>query len=117
MNLPTPAWDGRVSGDRLRKVRNSAIALAIALFTLNLIDLTITNVNINNFGATEINKLFAPLIGTQWAGIAKLGVPALIIILAMHVKSTRPLNVIRAVVGIYMIVVIIGVGQAVWFIA
>ena len=114
MNLPTPAWDGRVSGDNLREVRRAAVALAITLLTLNLIDLTITNVNIDSFGATEINKLFAPLIGTHWAGVAKLGVPAIIIILAMRVTSRRALIVMRAAVGVYMVVVIVGVGQAVF---
>lgn len=103
---------GRDSSAEVRDLRSAAAALAITLLTLNVIDITVTNLNIMRFGATELNVLFAPLIGTPWAVIAKVGIPLAIVLLAMGVRSVQELRAIEIAVGIYMVVVILGVGQA-----
>jgi hypothetical protein len=110
-------WGGRVSGGDLKELRSGAAALAITLLTLNMIDIFITDFNIARFGATELNSLFAPFIGTPWALILKIGIPVAIIDLAMGVRSVRALTALQTAVAIYMVVVIIGVGQAVYAVA
>ncbi len=107
------AWGGRVSGRDLEELRSGAVALAITLFTLNVIDIFITDFNIIRFGATEMNALFAPLLDTPWAVALKVGIPIVIVILATGVRSLRALTALQVAVAIYMAVVIIGVGQAV----
>jgi hypothetical protein len=106
-------WGRRVDGADLKELRAGATALAITLFTLNLIDIFITIFNIMRFGATEANSLFAPFIGTPMALILKLGIPLWIIALSLRVRSRRVLTALQIAVAIYMAVVIIGVGQAV----
>ncbi len=96
----------------VRELRASAAALAITLLTLNVIDLVVTNLNIMHFGATELNLLVAPLLGTPWAVIATVGIPLAIVVLGMGVRSVQELRAIQVAVGIYMVVVLLGVGQA-----
>ncbi len=102
----------RDSSAEVRDLGSAAAALAITLLTLKVIDITVTHLNIMRFGATELNVLFAPLIGTPWAVIAKVGIPLAIVLLAMGVRSVQELRAIEIAVGIYMVVVILGVGQA-----
>jgi hypothetical protein len=106
-------WGRRVDGADLKELRAGATALAITLFTLNLIDIFITDFNITRFAATEASALFAPLLDTPWALALKVGIPIAIIVLATGVRSLRALTALQMAVAIYMAVVIIGVGQAV----
>ncbi len=117
MNLNRLAWGGRVADSELSHLRSAAAALAVALLTLNIIDLWFTNFNIDNLGATEVNGLSAPFIGTPWAVILKVGIPVGIIALAVGVRTVRALGVLRAAVAVYMVVVPLGVGQAVYAVA
>ena len=101
----------RVSGDDVSELRKAALALAFALLALNALDLTVTMFNIENLGAVELNRLVAPLLGTPWALVLKLGIPIVIIVLATRVTSRWTVNFLRVAVSIYLLVVMIGVGQ------
>jgi hypothetical protein len=92
-------------------LRRAAVALAVALLALNVLDLMVTNLNVGRFGAVEINPLMAPLIGTHWAPIVKIGIPLGIIALAPWGRSARMLGLLRTVVAIYVVIAVIGVGQ------
>lgn len=87
------------------------MALAFALLALNVLDLVVTNFNVNTLGAVEINPLVAPLIGTPWVVVVKIGIPLGILALSPWGRSTRVLGMLRVVVAIYLIIAIIGVGQ------
>lgn len=102
---------GRVSDGGLSELRRAAIALSVALLALNALDLTVTMFNIENLGAVELNRLVAPLLGTPWALVLKLGIPLGIIALATKVTSLWTVNLLRVAVSIYLVVVMIGVGQ------
>lgn len=101
----------RVSEGDISELRKAAIALAVALLALNALDLTVTMFNIENLGAVELNRLVAPLLGTPWAVVLKLGIPIGIIALATRVTSRWTVNFLRVAVSIYLVVVMIGVGQ------
>lgn len=92
-------------------LRRAAMALALALLALNVLDLMVTNFNVNILGAVEINPLVAPLIGTPWVVVVKIGIPLGILALSPWGRSTRVLGMLRVVVAIYLIIAIIGVGQ------
>ena len=111
MELEQPVWRTRVVGGDSPEIRKAAAALALALLILNILDVTVTNFNIKNLGAVELNPLMAPMIGTPWAVVFKVGIPITIIAMATWGRSFRLLGVLRAVVGIYLVVVIIGLGQ------
>ncbi len=100
----------RGSGDH-SEVRTTAIALAFALVTLNVLDLMVTQLSVAHFGASEINPIVAPLLGTPWAVVLKVGLPAAILALTPLVRRRRSLVYLRLVVGIYMVVAIVNVGQ------
>ena len=87
------------------------MALAFALLALNVLDLVVTNFNVNRLGAIEINPLVAPLIGTPWVVVVKIGIPLGILALSPWGRSTRILGMLRVVVAIYLTIAIIGVGQ------
>jgi hypothetical protein len=101
----------RVSEGDTSELRKAAIALAFALLALNALDLTVTMFNIENLGAVELNRLVAPLLGTPWAMVLKLGIPLGIIALATRVTSRWTVKFLRVAVSIYLVVVMIGVGQ------
>jgi hypothetical protein len=92
-------------------LRRAAVALAFALLALSALDLAVTNVNINNLGAVEINPLIAPLIGTPWVAVVKIGIPVGILAMSPWARSTRMLGQLRVAVAIYLTVAIVGVGQ------
>jgi len=105
------AWRDRLVVDAQSDRRHAAIALAFAILALNVLDLTVTNFNVDRLGAVEINPIMAPLIGTPWAVVVKIGIPILIIAMAPLGRSFRMLGVLRIVVAIYMVIAIIGIGQ------
>ena len=92
-------------------LRRAAMALAFALLALNVLDLVVTNFNVNRLGAIEINPLVAPLIGTPWVVVVKIGIPLGILALSPWGRTTRILGMLRVVVAIYLTIAIIGVGQ------
>jgi len=114
MELERPVWRTRVVSGDSPEIRKAAVALALALLLLNILDVTVTNFNIRNLGAVEMNPLMAPMIGTPWAAVFKVGIPIAIIAMATWGRSFRLLGILRAVVGIYLVVVIIGLGQVVY---
>jgi hypothetical protein len=111
MELEQPVWRTRVVSGDSPEIRKAAVALALALLLLNILDVTVTNFNIKNLGAVEVNPLMAPIIGTPWAAVFKVGISIAIIAMATWGRSFRLLGVLRIVVGIYLVVVIIGLGQ------
>lgn len=98
-------------------IRTAATTLAIALLALNVLDVAVTNFNIDHLAAVEINPIMAPLIGTPWAILAKIGIPIVIIALAAWGRSVRFFGLLRVVVAIYLVVVIIGIGQIAYVVA
>ena len=111
MHMESSSSEGRVPEGDLSELRKAALALAFALLALNALDLTVTMFNIENLGAVELNRLVAPLLGTPWALVLKLGIPIGIIALATRVTSVWTVNFLRVAVSIYLVVVMIGVGQ------
>ena len=117
VNMGQLAWNDRGVAVKSSDLRQAAVALAVALLALNVLDLMVTNLNVGTFGAVEINPLMAPLIGTPWAPIVKIGIPLGIIALAPWGRSVRMLGLLRAVVAIYLVIVIVGVGQLAYALA
>jgi hypothetical protein len=111
MGLPYTAWGRGVAASDRSDIRTGAVALAIALLGLNVLDVSVTNLNIDKFGASEANGLMAALLGTPWEFSLKFGIPLGIIVLASGVQSLRSLSLLRFAVGIYLAAAIIGVGQ------
>jgi hypothetical protein len=114
MELEQPVWRTRVVNGDSPELRKAAAALALALLLLNVLDVTVTNFNIKNLGAVEMNPLMAPIIGTPWATVFKVGIPITIIAMATWGRSFRLLGVLRIVVVIYLVVVISGLAQIVY---
>jgi hypothetical protein len=110
MNVGRLALGQRVPESYL-DIRRSAVSLGLALLVLNILDLTITRINIEKLGGVELNGLIAPLIATPWALVLKIGIPAWIMFLAVWVESARMVTFLRVAVVIYLVIVIIGVGQ------
>jgi hypothetical protein len=111
MDLGQLASGARVVEDDPPHLRTAAISLAFALLALNLLDLIVTNFNIENYGAVEVNPVMAPLIGTPWAVVVKIGIPLGIIALTQWGGSARMLRMLRVAVAIYVVIAIVGVGQ------
>ncbi len=73
-----------------------------------------TNILVGNFGAIEINPLMAPLVGTGWMVLLKVGLPVVVIALASRVRSRRSVTLLSIVVAVYVGVVTLGLGQLVY---
>lgn len=93
------------------RVRRDAVALAIALVALNALDLIVTNFGIQNLRATELNPVVSPIIMTAWAPLLKIGIPLGIVAMATQIRHRVAVTALRLVVVVYLVVVIIGVGQ------
>lgn len=117
VELEHPVWKTRVANGDSQETRKAAVALALALLLLNILDVTVTNFNIKNLGAVEVNPLMAPMIGTPWAAVFKAGVPIAILAMATWGRPFRLVGTLRIVVGVYLAVVIIGLGQFVYALA
>jgi hypothetical protein len=114
MGLARTVWGRGVAASDRSDIRTGAVALAIALLGLNVLDIVVTNLNIDKFGATEANGLMDALLGTPWEFSLKFGIPLAIIVLASGVQSLRTLSLLRFAVAIYLAVAIIGMGQIVY---
>jgi hypothetical protein len=104
-------WGRGVATSDRTDIRTGAVALAVALFGLNVLDIIVTRFNIDRLGGREINGLMAPLLGTPWEFGLKFGFPLAIIVLASAATSSRMLSLLRVAVAVYLVVAIIGVGQ------
>ena len=111
MGLARTVWGRRIAASTRSDIRTSAVALAIALLGLNVLDIIVTNFNIDRLGAVEVNGLMAPLLGTPWEFALKFGIPLGIIVLSSAVTTKRPLTLLRVAVAIYLVVAISGIGQ------
>ena len=95
----------------VEELRQDAGALAVALFALSALDLVVTRFAIGNLGAYEANPLFAPFVESQLGIVLKLGIPAYVLFVAARVTQPHAIAALRVVVGIYLIVVLIGLVQ------
>lgn len=98
-------------------IRRSAVALALALFALNVLDLVVTDFAVTFLDAIELNPLMAPLIGTPWAIVVKVGLPIGIIALATQASTWRAVRFLRIVVAVYIVVAMITLSQVAWAVA
>ena len=105
------ALSGRVAARDLLELRRAATALGVALLALSTLDIVVTNVGIETFGGVELNPILAPLIGTPWAVLLKIGLPAVAIALATRVATWRAVGYLRILVALYLVVTIYGLGQ------
>jgi hypothetical protein len=109
---------GPVVDDRgVQDLRITATALAIALLALNVLDVVVTDFSVQRLGAVEINPLMAPLIGTPWALAVKVSLPLLVVVLASRLRSWRMVKFLRALVILYLVVVLVNVAQILYVIA
>ena len=104
-------------GSTRHEIRTAATALAIALLGLNLLDIMVTELAIDRFGAIEVNPLMAPIVGSQMASGLKVLIPLVILALATRARTRHSVMTLRIVVAIYLLVAIIGVGQIAYVIA
>lgn len=97
--------------------RSSAVALAIALLALNVLDLVLTDFGIRTLGAREVNPLMAPLIDTWWAVVLKVGIPLAVVAMATQVRSARTVLLLRVVVALYVTLAIATLAQIAFHVA
>lgn len=83
----------------------TTVALAVALFALSALDLVVTEIGVVHYGATEMNPLMAPMLGTPWALVVKIGLPGFILLLAHKVRTTFAIRALRTAVAVYLVVV------------
>lgn len=105
------AFSGRVGDRQLLELRRTATALGVALLALSTLDIVVTNIGIETFGGVELNPILAPLIGTPWAVVLKIGIPAVVVVLATRVATWRAVGYLRILVSLYLVVTIFGLGQ------
>jgi len=98
-------------GSERSGAHHAVLALGFALLALNLLDLLLTDLSISAFGGTEVNPLMAPIVGTPWAAAAKLGIPILVMALAIKVRSWRTVAFLRIAVAIYVLVAVVTLAQ------
>jgi hypothetical protein len=114
MGLLAP--NGNVADPRSGE-RSSAVALAVALLALSVLDLVLTDFGIRALGAREINPLMAPLIGTSWAPIVKIAIPLVVVVTTTQVRTQRAVRMLRIVVGLYLALTIVTLAQIAYFAA
>jgi hypothetical protein len=106
------AWRSSGVGGDPPDFRKASAALALALLALNILDIAVTNLVVSDFGAVELNPLMAPLIGTPWSVVLKIGIPLGIVVMTTRSGSVRLFGLLRVVVGVYVVIAIVNVGQA-----
>lgn len=111
MGLGQLASGDRVDDRNLPDLRRVAVVLALALLALNVLDTIATNILVLDFGAVEINPLMAPLVGTSWMVVLKVGLPLVVIALATRISSRRAVTLISIVVAVYVFVAALNLGQ------
>ena len=111
MGLGQLASGDRANDRSLPELRRVAVVLALSLLALNVLDTVATNILVLDFGAVEINPLMAPLVGTGWMVVLKVGLPILAIALATRISSRRSVTVLSIVVAVYVFVAALGIGQ------
>lgn len=113
----TPSRIGIGRGSGVEDLRVTATALAIALLALNVLDVVVTEFSVEHLGAIEINPLMAPLIGTPWAFAIKIALPLIVIVLATRLRSWHLVKFLRLMVMLYLVVVLINIGQVAYTLA
>ena len=98
--------------------RRTAVALAVSLLLLSTLDLSITDLVIEEFGGRELNPLMQQLLLAPWAAvISKVGLPIVCIGIALVSQSWRVVRLLRIAVALYMGVVIFTLSQVATVIA
>jgi len=91
--------------------RSTLTVLAVVLLGLSAIDLAITELAIRRLGAVELNPLMEPLIGTPWAVVVKLGIPALVVVTVHRARSRLVAVALAGTVAFYGTVSVVNVTQ------
>jgi len=111
MGLGQLASGGRVDDSKIPGLRRVAVVLALTLLVLNVLDTVVTNILVGDFGAAELNPLMAPLVGTSWMVLLKVGLPIVVIVLAARVSTRRSVVLLSTLVVYYVFVAALGLGQ------
>lgn len=96
---------------RANRVGRVAVTLSILLLVLSAVDLVVTEIGIRHFGGVELNPLLAPLIGTPWALVVKLGLPATILLLAPKARAPFIARALKLAVVFYVAITVFNVTQ------
>ncbi len=96
-----------------RDIGRFAVALAVALYALSAFDLAITEIATVHLGAVEVNPLMEPLLGTPWAMVLKLGIPAAVVFAARKVQTRVVALALGAAVVGYAGVALFSIAQIV----
>lgn len=91
--------------------QRAAVALALALAALSTLDLVVTEIGVSRFGAVELNPLMAPLLGTMWAPLLKVGLPTVIVLFASRIRTRFVFRALRTLVAAYLVVAVFTTGQ------
>ena len=92
--------------------RRTAVALAVSLLLLSTLDLSITDLVIEQFGGIELNPIMRPLLEAPWTAVlAKVGIPVVIVGITLASASWRIVRLLRIAVALYMGVVIFTLAQ------
>jgi hypothetical protein len=91
--------------------QRAAVALALALAALSTLDLVVTEIGVSRFGAVELNPLIAPLLGTMWAPLLKVGLPTVIVLFASRIRTRFVFRALRTLVAAYLVVAVFTTGQ------
>jgi hypothetical protein len=110
------ALGNRINRD-LIDLRRTAVALAVALLALNILDVVATTLIVERLGAVEVNPVMARLIGTPWAATLKIAIPIGVIALAGRVQTRFAVNSLRVAVALYLCVTILLIGQVAYALA
>jgi len=101
----------RIRGYELASRQRDAVALAFALLTLSALDLVVTEIAVRHLGAVELNPLVEPLLGTGWAPLFKVGLPAVILLFASRIRTSMVFGALRTLVAVYLAVAVFTTGQ------
>ena len=111
VDLGQLAAGGRVEDHKIPAIRRVAVALALVLLVLNVLDTVTTNILVLEFGAIEINPIVAPMVGTPLMVALKVGLPLVVIALATRVRSKSSIVMLSVLVTVYTFVAALGLGQ------
>lgn len=111
VDLGQLATGGRVDDHKIPGIRRVAVALALMLLVLNVLDTVATNILVLEFGAIEINPIVAPMVGTPLMVALKVGLPLVVIALATRVRSKSSIVMLSVLVTVYTFVAALGLGQ------
>lgn len=91
-------------------VTRTVVGFSVLLLVMSAVDLVTTEVALR-LGAVELNPVMAPVVGTRWAVLVKLGLPAAVVLAAPRVRSLLVARALKLALIIYIAVVVFNVTQ------